>query len=177
MLGAVWQWFKTKAFVSGPVQMGARFHLGILSYISSPTSLMIGDDVYIGKFCSIQCNGKIGDGVLIANNVGVVGRRDHDMRAIGRAIRRAPWVGDTPQLAADPRNAIEIGPDVWIGFGATILSGIAIGRGAVVAAGSVLFDDVLPYDIVAGNPASTIGRRFTEAQIADHEARLDLARR
>lgn len=167
-----WQRLKQRLFVSGPVVVGRRFHVGLLSYVSASRELTIEDDVYIGKFCSIQCNGRIGKGVLIANNVGIVGRRDHDMRAIGRSIRYAPWVGDTDSLSADPRNSIEIGPDVWIGFGATVLSGVTIGRGAVVAAGAVVIDDVASYDIVSGNPAKSVGRRFTKDQILEHEAAL-----
>lgn len=172
MLSSVWRNLKRRLFVSGPVDIGARFHLGMLSYVSSPRELVIGDDVYIGKFCSIQCNGRIGNGVLIANNVGIVGRRDHDMRAIGLSVRCAPWVGDTPALACDPRNTVDIGPDVWLGFGSIVLSGVRIGRGAIIAAGAVVTSDVAPYDIVSGNPARPMARRFTDQQIAEHEAEL-----
>lgn len=163
---------KIKAFVRGNVRLGHRFHIGMMSYISSAKGLEIGNDVYVGKFCTIQCNGRIGDGTLIANNVGVIGRKDHDMRAQGVPIRRAPWVGDTPALAADARNSVEIGADVWLGFGAIVLSGVTIGRGAIVAAGAVVVDNVAPYDIVAGNPARAIGRRFSDEQILDHEAKI-----
>jgi virginiamycin A acetyltransferase len=62
-----------------------------------------------------------------------------------------------------------IGDDVWIGFGAVVLSGVTIGRGAIVAAGSVVISDVQPYEIVAGNPARHVGRRFTDADITVHE--------
>jgi len=172
MMGGIWREAKRRTFVSGRVIVGARFHIGLMSFVSSAGGLTIGDDVYVGKFCSLQVNGVIGSGVLIANNVGIVGRNDHDMRAIGVAVRLAPWIGDTPALASDPRNTIEIGDDVWIGYGAVVLSGITIGRGAIVAAGSVVIADVPPYDIVAGNPASTISRRFTETQIVEHEALL-----
>lgn len=163
---------KRRAFISGKVTVGARLHLGSLSFVSSFGGLKIGDDVYIGKFCSIQVNGSIGDGVLIANNVGIVGRRDHDMRAVGLPIRHAPWIGDTPRLVSDPHNVVEIGSDVWIGYGAAVLSGVRIGRGAVIAAGSVVLENVAPYDIVRGNPARPVGRRFTADQINKHEAGL-----
>ena len=172
MLKSSWKKLKIRLFVSGPVTIGERFHIGMMSYVSSPSALTIGNDVYVGKFCSIQCNGRIGDGTLIANNVGVVGRRDHDMRAIGVPIRSAPWVGNTVSLAEDPLNSVDIGPDVWLGFGAIVLTGVRIGRGAVIAAGAVVFEDVAAYDIVAGNPARAIGRRFTDAQIAAHEAAI-----
>jgi acetyltransferase-like isoleucine patch superfamily enzyme len=172
VIGGLWRGAKTRAFVSGRVTTGQRFHLGIFSYVSSVAGLDIGDDVYIGKFCSIQVNGQIGNGVLIANNVGVVGRRDHDMRALGMPIRRAPWVGDTPALANHPVNAIDIGDDVWIGFGAVVLSGVKIGRGAIIAAGAIVTSDVEPYDIVSGNPAHHVGRRFSDEEIRQHEYKL-----
>lgn len=167
-----WQWLKRRLFISGRVSLGARFHLGAFSYLSSAGGLEIGDDVYVGKFCTIQCNGRIGNGVLIANNVGIVGARDHDMREVGVVVRNSRWIGNTDDLARDPKNAVDVGPDVWIGFGATIVSGITIGRGAIVAAGAVVTKDVAPYDIVGGNPAKPVGRRFDEAQISQHEALL-----
>lgn len=172
MIGRLWCGAKKLAFLRGRVTIGQRFHQGIFSYVSSVSGLVIGDDVYIGKFCSIQVNGRIGNGVLIANNVGVVGRRDHDIRALGVPIRRAPWIGNTPTLADHRINAIDIGDDVWIGFGAVVLSGVNIGRGAIIAAGAVVTDNVESYDIVAGNPAQHVGRRFSDEQIQRHEYKL-----
>ncbi len=55
---------------------------------------------------------------------------------------------------------IEIGHDVWIGHGATVLPGVTVGNGAVVAAGAVVTDDVSPYAVVGGVPATPIGERF-----------------
>lgn len=49
------------------------------------------------------------------------------------------------------------------------MSGVRIGHGAIVAAGSVVLKDVEPYSIVAGNPAREISRRLTEDQIREHE--------
>lgn len=169
MISSLWKWAKKKAFISGQVDLGTRFHLGMFSYVSSPKSLRIGNDVYIGKFCSIQCSGEIGDGVLIANNVGIIGRKDHDFRQIGVPVRHSTWVGNNPNLASSPSNRIVIGSDVWIGYGAVILSGITIGKGAIVAAGSVVISDIEPYSIVAGNPAKIIGTRFDGFQIVEHE--------
>lgn len=175
MIGNLWRDAKQRIFVSGKVTTGTHFHIGMMSFVSSVDGLVIGDDVYVGKFCSIQVNGRIGNGVLIANNVGIIGRRDHDMRTIGVSVRRAPWIGDTPTLATDPRNSVTVGDDVWIGYGAIVLSGIRIGRGAIIAAGAVVSKDVAAYDIVSGNPARLVGRRFTDAQIAEHEAMLACA--
>jgi acetyltransferase-like isoleucine patch superfamily enzyme len=54
-----------------------------------------------------------------------------------------------------------IGNDVWVGYGAMIVGGAHVGDGAVIAAGSVVFSDVPPYAIVAGNPAKIIRSRFS----------------
>lgn len=60
---------------------------------------------------------------------------------------------------------VEIGNDVWIGYGALILSGVHIGDGSIVAAGAVVVNDVPPYSIVGGVPAKVIKYRFDESDI------------
>jgi acetyltransferase-like isoleucine patch superfamily enzyme len=153
------------------VTCGANVHVGIGTIVWAPRRLEIGDNVYIGKFCTVQVSGRIGRGVLIGNNVGLVGRLDHRYRQSGVPVRNAEWVGDSPELAADKRNWLEIEDDVWIGFGATILGGVTVRRGSIIAAGSVVREDTSEYDIVSGNPATRIGRRFaTPEEIAAHEA-------
>lgn len=163
---------KKKFFVGNNVSAGFNFHIGLLSWISCASKLSIGNDVYVGKFCTIQCNGVIGDGTLIANNVGIVGRRDHNFRQIGKLVRHSDWIGSCQYLSDDNKNWIDIGPDVWIGYGAILVSGIKVGRGAIISAGSVVIHDILPYDIVAGNPAKRIGRRFSDRDIVEHERLL-----
>lgn len=75
-------------------------------------------------------------------------------------------VGHRRDLLHVPMMAqgIEVEPvtvedDVWIGMNCTILPGVTIGRGAIVAAGAVVRSDVAPYTIVGGVPAREIGRR------------------
>lgn len=63
------------------------------------------------------------------------------------------------------KGNVEIGNDVWIGYGATIMSGVKIGDGAVVGAKAVVVKDVQPYSIVAGNPAKEIKKRFDDKLI------------
>jgi acetyltransferase-like isoleucine patch superfamily enzyme len=89
------------------------------------------------------------------------------------------FVGEMPASRGD----VEVGHDCWITEGATVLSGVRIGNGAVVATRAVVTRDVAPYAIVAGNPAREIGRRFSDEQIAaleriawwhwDHEVVLE----
>lgn len=62
--------------------------------------------------------------------------------------------------AASADGSIIVAPDVWIGRGALILSGVTIGRGSIIEAGSVVFEDVPPYSRVRGNPAQVYGSRF-----------------
>ncbi|WP_348271465.1 DapH/DapD/GlmU-related protein [Blastococcus sp. DSM 46786] len=82
----------------------------------------------------------------------------------------ATWVGDRP---ANDRDRITIGHDVWIGGASVLLSGVSIGDGAIVGAGSVVTHDVPPFAIVGGAPARTIGWRFLdEAQREEHLRRL-----
>lgn len=151
------------------LQHGDGLHLGANVRIWAPDHVRIGRCVYIGKGTHIEANATIGDFCLIANEVAIVGRNDHDYKAIGTPVRFSPWVAD--YAATDPRlmEEVNIGDDVWVGYRSTILTGVTIGRGAIVAAGSVVVKNVEPYDIVAGVPARRVGRRFTDAQIVEHE--------
>lgn len=62
--------------------------------------------------------------------------------------------------------------DCWIGANVTILKGVTIGRGSVVAAGAVVTKSCEPYSIVGGVPAHLIKMRFTSEQIVEHEKLL-----
>lgn len=157
--------------IRGNVECQRDLHLGIGSKIFAPHRLTIGRNVYIGKLCTIECDGRIGDEVMIANAVGIIGRHDHDYTVVGKSIRQAPWIGD-PDFAGCHRDEVTIGSDVWVGYGAIILSGVTVGRGAIVAAGAVVTRDVAPYAIVAGNPARHMGSRFSAENVARHEQLL-----
>lgn len=60
------------------------------------------------------------------------------------------------------KGDIVVDDDVWIGYGSTIMSGVHVGQGAIIAAGSVVTKDVPPYAIVGGVPAKVIKYRFSE---------------
>jgi len=157
--------------VRSGVHVGKRVHIGLGSALWAPQELIVEDDVYIGNHCTIQTNGRIGQYTMIANHVGMVGKLDHDFNEIGKPIRYAKWIGDRNDLDKRETSVI-IEEDVWIGYGAIILSGVTIGRGSIIAAGSVVTKNVQPYSIVAGVPAKTIRPRFTPEEIIDHEKQI-----
>ena len=74
-------------------------------------------------------------------------------------------------LSADVQSSgpIVIEEDVWVGSNSSILSGVTIGRGSVIGAGSVVTKDIPPYSIAVGNPACVVRKRFSDRIIAELE--------
>jgi hypothetical protein len=111
----------------------------------------------------LVCNVHIGRYTSIARDTILMIDQNHDYRRVcqgrisGTKYPRPEFIRRKGQLV--------IMNDCWIGEGSTIMSGITIGNGAVVAAGSVVTRDVPPFVVVAGNPATVIGYRFTKEQI------------
>lgn len=138
----------------------------------APNRLSIGNNVYIGKYCTLQADIEMGSNIDIANNVGLIGKYDHDYSKVGTSIKDAPWIGDKNYDFKGLGQKITIGDDVWIGYGAVVFTGVTVNRGAIIAAGSIVTKDVPPYAIVAGNPAVVKGYRFTGQEIDEHERLL-----
>lgn len=67
---------------------------------------------------------------------------------------------------------VEVKEDVWIGMNVTLLSGVTVGRGAILSAGAVVSKDIPPYCIAGGVPAKPIKFKWTIEQILEHEAVL-----
>lgn len=122
--------------------------------------LCVGNYVYIGPRVQIIYPTVIGDLTMIAADVQFVGN-DHDMNRVGIPLRVA-----SPEI---PPESIKttIMSEVWIGQRAIVFHGITIGRGAVVAAGSVVTKDVSSYAVVAGIPAKVIKSRFPNTEMLD----------
>lgn len=136
----------------------------------TPKNVYLGDDCHIGENNVLLCllaPIKIGNHFMSGPNVTFV-TGNHRIDIIGKHMTE---ITNKDKL---PENDVEIvvEDDVWIGTGAIILKGVKIGRGSVVAAGSVVTKDTPPYSIVAGNPAKVIKYRFTEEQIIKHEKLL-----
>jgi len=94
---------------------------------------------------------------------------DHRIDVIGKHIID---VGDGEKL---PENdlPVVIEDGVWCGANVTILKGVTIGRGSVVAAGAVVTKSFPPYSIIGGVPAKLIKMRFSEEEIVEHERILN----
>jgi len=112
----------------------------------------IDDKLVIGKFCSIAHGANF---ILNGGNHFADRLSSYPFPVFGCWGEQEP--GPWPN-----KGGITIGNDVWIGFDATILPGVTIGDGAIIAAKSVVASDVEPYTIVGGNPARLIKRRFDE---------------
>ncbi|MBD1572590.1 Vat family streptogramin A O-acetyltransferase [Vibrio sp. S17_S38] len=118
----------------------------------------IGDKLIIGKFCSIAKDVKF---IMNGANHKMSGFSSYPFYIFGHdwlkslpAENELPFKGDT-----------KIGNDVWIGYEATVMPGVSIGNGAIIASKSVVVSDVPDYGIVGGNPAQIIKYRFDEATI------------
>ena len=149
---------------------GKNFHAGRNVVLWAKKNITIGDNCYIGRNSQIECNVNIGNDVLIANNVAFVGRYDHHYQQIGTPIRGASQVRDPDYNWLEKDRVTIIENDVWLGFGAIILSGVTIKKGSIVAAGSIVTKDTEAYSISAGCPAKKIADRFDTAEdIAQHE--------
>lgn len=119
----------------------------------------IGDRLVIGKFCAIA------EGVTFIMNG--ANHRMEGMTTYPFNIFGGGWERVTPTLEQLPyKGDTVLGNDVWLGQNVTIMPGITIGDGAIVASNSTVVKDIEPYTIVGGNPAKIVKKRFDEETIA-----------
>lgn len=117
----------------------------------------IGDQLVIGRFCMIASGA-----TFIMNGA------NHLTTALSSypfAIFGNGWEHAMQDKSYPNKGNINIGNDVWIGCNATIMAGVTIGDGAIIAANATVTTDVPPYTIVGGNPAREIKKRFPEEVI------------
>ena len=157
------QWYKH--VVWRRYKIGKRFHCGRGVFLWARDEITIGDDFYIGKYSVIETNCRIGNGVILANHVGIVGKYDHNYQQVGTMVRLASSIRDKDYNWKGCGDMTIIGNDVWIGFGAVVMSGVEISDGTIIAAGSVVTHDTEPYSIYAGIPAKKIRDRFESEEI------------
>jgi virginiamycin A acetyltransferase len=108
-------------------------------------------NVHIGRQCSV------------ARNTNFLINQNHDYKRVNSQESCV----SSKHCNIIQKGQIIIQNDVWIGFGATIMSGVTVRNGAVIAANSHVIKDVPPFAIVGGNPAKIIKYRFSDEIIAD----------
>jgi acetyltransferase-like isoleucine patch superfamily enzyme len=131
-------------------RLGAGSMIDYQTYFRYPWKISVGIGVTVNRGCELygsmlagNAHITIGDHCALAPRVRILSAT-HDYRRL-----------DLPDTAA----SVTIGRHVWIGAGATVLPGVAIGDGAVIAAGSVVTKSVAPFTVVGGNPARFIKNR------------------
>ncbi|QSW21429.1 CatB-related O-acetyltransferase [Clostridium gasigenes] len=134
----------------------------------------IGYGSYIGENCRISA--KIGKFTSIASDVKTLSGKHPSSIFVSTSpafysLQKTNGLTFTSKQRfeeykkADKDYDVIIGNDVWIGLGVSILGGVTIGDGAIIAANATVTRDVQPYTIVGGLPAKKIGQRFTEDKI------------
>ena len=114
----------------------------------------LGDRLVIGRFCAIASGVRF---IMNGANHAMTGLSTFPFNIFGNGWEKG---FDVATITAGLRGDTVIGNDVWLGERATILPGVSIGDGAIVASLSVVSRDVEPYAVVAGNPARVVRRRF-----------------
>ncbi len=113
----------------------------------------------IGKYCAIATGTRF---LMAGAEHPTMGVSTYPFTMFGGA-----WAEKTLDIVTGmpSRGDTVVGNDVWFGYQATVMPGVTIGDGAIVATGAVVTADVPPYTIVGGNPAKPIRRRFDDADI------------
>lgn len=125
---------------------GGKIHIGKNCYLGKGSYVWSGNFVYIG------------DSVLISHNCNII---DSDSHEIDYKDRHESYLNMLKNGHNTEKNNVKTDPifidnNVWISYNVSVLKGVKIGKGAIVAAGSVVTKDVLPFTLVAGNPAKFI---------------------
>lgn len=137
-------------------------HVGFASVIGPNCKFAYTD---IGKYCSIAPNVRVVVGTHPSKTFVSTCPVFYSTR-LGRGINFVEETKFVEFQFIDSENkvSVKIGNDVWIGTNVTILGGVKIGDGAIIAAGAVVIRDIEPYIIVGGVPAKKIRDRFTDEQ-------------
>lgn len=139
--------------IAAGAQVARGSEIGLRTSVGRDAKLQ---NAHVGRYCSISWNVTIG---------APAHPFDHLTTHAFTCQRRFGIVDGDCAMPRPPAEAL-VGNDVWIGCHAVILSGVAVGDGAVVGAGSVVTHDVPPYAIVAGVPARVLRYRFPPDVIA-----------
>lgn len=154
---------------------GRRVYLRPMSSdIKGLANLSVGDYTSIPKGSVIYCTDApltIGRKVVFGPHPTIV-TGDHRTDLVGKYLADVTvddkWVDGKNEYD----RPVVIEDDVWVGANVTILKGVTIGRGSVVAAGAVVTKSFPPYSVIGGVPARLLRMRFTPEEIKEHEGKL-----
>jgi acetyltransferase-like isoleucine patch superfamily enzyme len=125
--------------------------------------IQIGHNVQFGKGSLIATDVIFGNYILIAANVSFIGKNDHSFCVSGTTIWDSPRGLNQITIVKD---------DVWIGDKSIIMSGLTIGEGSIVAAGSLVNKSIPPCEIWGGVPAIKIKDRFSSLDEKNNHMRF-----
>lgn len=151
-------------------ECGKNVTFGINNRFLGIKNMIVGSNVHFGNdgcFMTTRAKITVGSNIMFGPNVTII-TGDHRVDIKGKYMTD---ITDEMKLTQNDKSVTICG-DNWIGANATILKGVIIGEGAVVAAGSLVINDVPPYAIVGGVPAKVIKYRFSSNEIAEHKELL-----
>lgn len=131
-------------------------------------NLSIGDYTSVPKGAVFYCTGApltIGNKVIFGPHPTII-TGDHRIDVIGK------YIIDSNEKLPENDVPVIIEDDVWTGANITILKGVTIGKGSVIAAGAVVNKSCPPYSIIGGVPAKVLKFRFTIDEVLEHEKKL-----
>ena len=153
--------FRSRLAGGVEIGRGASTYLGTMFDVGPHGRVKLGEYALVHGACII-CDSEIiiGDCALISWNVVLMDtyRVPFNARERRRELQRVHTREPRLTAAEVPARPIHVERNVWIGFDACVLPGVTIGEGSVVGTRSVVFEDVPPYTVVAGNPARVIRR-------------------
>lgn len=136
-------------------------------------NIVVGNDVFIGlnpTILSGESGIYFGDKIMLGPNVSIIGG-DHNTSVIGE------YMFDVKDKLPENDLPIYIEDDVWIGCGVTILKGVRVGTGSIIAAGSLVIKDVPEYSVIGGVPGRVLKERFNTEELITHKNKLKLKKR
>lgn len=144
---------RTSVITYAHTSIGSHVFIGARAWLSggAQAPIHIGSFVMFGPHVTMLCG-------------------DHDIDRLGLPMALVSEAEKSPERS----KGITIEDDVWIGANATILKGVNIGRGAVVAASSVVTRHVPAFTVVAGTPARVVRERFFAEDLPKHIHQTDL---
>ena len=152
------QWLGLRSIKGGHLRIGENCIIRGRVIFDHPSGhIKFGNNCYLGSSLLVCHSGiDIGNDVIISWGVTIVDHNSHALEWEKRSGDVQDWMMGKKNWDVVDIAPVTISDKVWIGFGASILKGITIGEGAVIAAGAMVTKNVPPFTVVAGNPAKVI---------------------